>query len=789
MWCASAARRRETTWRRTARSSEDGAAAYRDLHASLNRTLNTTASPGHRCYPHAQPWHLPGATSDRTVRCSSRARGGQRTRCTCRGSTSPAARASTSSPWARRRRPRCRAHLRAPAGPRLAAGARHGRAFPALRLHAVDALGHAGRGRRRVAHIDRDAGVGRVARHRQRADGTEVDALLRGARESLWLAKATPRGCSPPAVADRRRLHDAVQAGELHAACGGTRRRRLRSPRERDAPPSFAAPPDDDAGCGLCAVGVGGTTSGVTVGAGGVQRGGGDGHVPAAKLAAAPRDGLPRIVATFSGPKQPLRPSRFDPKKRVVDAAPPLAPPAAPAPSEATQAAHAVPSCPGTTTRVDAFDLNGTAWVACEDLQAPGGALVLASAAGDLEWFEKTYQPYGTNATDGEYYLGFNRSTLANALTDLSGEVAIEADVGEGAAPPIRVSGEGGEWAPAPRTPRRHDWGHVIPGHDWDGCAGAPGRHDRDPGLLQCRARADSAVQPERRRGRRRRRRHSHPIFICQWLTTGRRPTDGAYGRRFHVVGTASRTSGTAISRSRVRARGCSRRAACTASPSTGTVLVLALPRRQCGDTLRQTLRTGPVARVGRRLLPNAARQPEVVGARACRGGIARLRCRRPPPPTARGCSRRRRAMIVDDLARASGTAVRRLPRLRLRCVERRPRHVIATATAALVGFAAVRGGRPRQPLQLLRPRRWTRPTTPRRSLRARALSLLALYDGYSGDGAPLLLAHFDKAKALAEMLLARRNASLHYAPTDPRYGMLAGADDAVHRTRCSATR
>ena len=25
---------------------------YRDLHSSLNRTVNTTASPGHLCYPH-----------------------------------------------------------------------------------------------------------------------------------------------------------------------------------------------------------------------------------------------------------------------------------------------------------------------------------------------------------------------------------------------------------------------------------------------------------------------------------------------------------------------------------------------------------------------------------------------------------------------------------------------------------------------------------------------------------------------------------------------------------------
>jgi hypothetical protein len=25
---------------------------YRDLHASLDKTVNTTASPGHVCYPH-----------------------------------------------------------------------------------------------------------------------------------------------------------------------------------------------------------------------------------------------------------------------------------------------------------------------------------------------------------------------------------------------------------------------------------------------------------------------------------------------------------------------------------------------------------------------------------------------------------------------------------------------------------------------------------------------------------------------------------------------------------------
>jgi hypothetical protein len=34
---------------------------YRDLHASLNRTVNTTASPGDRCYPHRVEAYGPAA--------------------------------------------------------------------------------------------------------------------------------------------------------------------------------------------------------------------------------------------------------------------------------------------------------------------------------------------------------------------------------------------------------------------------------------------------------------------------------------------------------------------------------------------------------------------------------------------------------------------------------------------------------------------------------------------------------------------------------------------------------
>ena len=59
-------------------------------------------------------------------------------------------------------------------------------------------------------------------------------------------------------------------------------------------------------------------------------------------------------------------------------------------------AAAKAPACPDKgQTRIEEFELNGTTWVACEDLQQPGGALVLLSSAGDAEWFPKTYEPYG----------------------------------------------------------------------------------------------------------------------------------------------------------------------------------------------------------------------------------------------------------------------------------------------------------------------------------------------------------------------------------------------------------
>ena len=53
-----------------------------------------------------------------------------------------------------------------------------------------------------------------------------------------------------------------------------------------------------------------------------------------------------------------------------------------------------VAGCPNGMTPVDRFALNGSNWVACEDLQHPGGALALVGDGGSqegqvLEWFQK----------------------------------------------------------------------------------------------------------------------------------------------------------------------------------------------------------------------------------------------------------------------------------------------------------------------------------------------------------------------------------------------------------------
>ena len=77
-------------------------------------------------------------------------------------------------------------------------------------------------------------------------------------------------------------------------------------------------------------------------------------------------------------------------------------------------------ACPSGMALLESFVINGSAWVACEDLQRRDGALVLLSSAGRAEWFEMGYEPY-TQGADDEYYLSLSKSAVMASSQDLLG--------------------------------------------------------------------------------------------------------------------------------------------------------------------------------------------------------------------------------------------------------------------------------------------------------------------------------------------------------------------------------
>ena len=89
--------------------------------------------------------------------------------------------------------------------------------------------------------------------------------------------------------------------------------------------------------------------------------------------------------------------------------------------------ASAPPKCPDGTEQVDAFSINGTAWLACEDLQRLDGALALVPGTGDgeVEWFSKGYEPY-VRGPDSEYYLNVSWQPSGKGKT-LFGKAAVQA--------------------------------------------------------------------------------------------------------------------------------------------------------------------------------------------------------------------------------------------------------------------------------------------------------------------------------------------------------------------------
>ena len=108
--------------------------------------------------------------------------------------------------------------------------------------------------------------------------------------------------------------------------------------------------------------------------------------------------------------------------------------------------------CPSGTTQVDAFQLNGTNWTACEDLQVPGGAIALVDTSGRTatEWFAKTHEVYGSapSGSDDDYYLNFTKQNCTSASSDVLGRALLDAAGGDltwqrvaSALPPIRRAG------------------------------------------------------------------------------------------------------------------------------------------------------------------------------------------------------------------------------------------------------------------------------------------------------------------------------------------------------------
>jgi len=104
------------------------------------------------------------------------------------------------------------------------------------------------------------------------------------------------------------------------------------------------------------------------------------------------------------------------------------------------------PRCAASLTQIASFELNGTSWVASEDLSRRDGALALVSGGGAAEWFEQTYQTY-TQGSDDDYYLGLTKRAVMGdkadilAVTLLSNHSELTHALVESAVPPMVSTG------------------------------------------------------------------------------------------------------------------------------------------------------------------------------------------------------------------------------------------------------------------------------------------------------------------------------------------------------------
>ena len=74
--------------------------------------------------------------------------------------------------------------------------------------------------------------------------------------------------------------------------------------------------------------------------------------------------------------------------------------------------------CPLGTETINSFIFNKNTWEACENLQRPGGDIVLVAESGEMEWFQKGYEVYGS-ANDDDFYFGLGKKNVTASKSDI----------------------------------------------------------------------------------------------------------------------------------------------------------------------------------------------------------------------------------------------------------------------------------------------------------------------------------------------------------------------------------
>lgn len=268
-------------------------------------------------------------------------------------------------------------------------------------------------------------------------------AIVEPETRTLWLGKAVPRDWLVPGEAPLRVINATTRYGRVSFALqalptltatnvstkgGYIVRASVTLPKEM-----LAAPPEGGIALRIRApLAHAGRLSSVTVG--GKQWDSFNASTETINFAAtdvSPKllAGLENIIAVFaSAVAEPLCRASLDLSKRIVFAATDRPPQSVSSAESLDQPPSAQPAnikCPPMMTQVDVFNINDTAWIACEDL-VPGGTLALVPSSGTTEYFTKGYEPYGNSAMDDRsYYLGLGRAAVANSSGDILGQTLL----------------------------------------------------------------------------------------------------------------------------------------------------------------------------------------------------------------------------------------------------------------------------------------------------------------------------------------------------------------------------